>query len=64
MLFDIKSDFLEQPKRPIFAPNVMAIRDQRHDNKCKQTTSFAGFDVAPLIGVVSRSRDLVFFIGK
>ena len=51
---------MEQPKRQIFAPNVMAIRDQRHDNKSKQTTSLAGFDVAPPIGVASRSRDSVF----
>ena len=42
----------------------MAIRDQRHDNKRKQTMSLAGIDVDPPIGVVSRSRDLMFFIGK
>ena len=47
----------------IFAPNVMAIRDQRHDNMSIQTTSLAGFDVAPL-GGASGSRDLMFFIGK
>ena len=47
---------LEQPKRQIFAPNVMAIRDQRHDKKSKQTTPQACFDVAPPIGVGSRSR--------
>ena len=65
MLFDIKSDLiLEQPKRQFFAPNVMAICDQRHANKSKQTTSLAGFDVAPTIGVASRPRDLMFFIGK
>ena len=33
---------LEQPKRQIFAPNIRAIRDQRHDNKGKQTTSLDG----------------------
>ena len=41
MLFD--NVILEQPKRQIFAPNVMAIRDQRHANKNKQTTSLALF---------------------
>ena len=61
MFFDIKSDnvILEQPKRQIFALNVMAIRDQRHVNKSKQTTSLVGFDVAPPIDVASRSRDLL-----
>ena len=34
---------LEQPERQIFAPNVLAIRDRRHDNKSKQTTSLDGF---------------------
>ena len=53
---------MEQPKRQILEPNVMTIRDQRHDYKKKQTTSLAGFDVTPLIGVASRSRDLMFFI--
>ena len=52
MLFDIKSEvnvIFEQPKRHVFAHNVMAIRDQRHVNKSKskQTTALAGFDVAP-----------------
>ena len=66
MLFEIKSDnvILEQPKRLIFALNVTAIRDRRHNNKSKQTKSLAGFDVAPPIGVASRSCDLMFFIGK
>ena len=66
MLFDIKSDnvILEQPKRLILALNVMAIRDRCHANKSKQTTSLAGFDVAPPIGVASRSHDVTFFIGK
>ena len=45
-------------------PNVMAIRELRDDNMSKQTTSLAGFDVALPIGVASRSRDLMFFIGK
>ena len=50
MLFDIKSDdvILEQPKRQIFALNVMTIRDRRPE------TSPPGFDVAPPIGVASR----------
>ena len=43
---------------------VMAIRDRRHVNKSKQTTSLSGFDVAPPIGEASRSRDLMFFIGN
>ena len=47
-----------------FSSNVMAILDQHHYNKSKQTTSLAGFDVALLIGVASRSRDFMFFIGK
>ena len=66
MLFDIKSDnvILEQPERQIFTFNVMTIHDRRHANKSKQTKSLAGFDVAPPIGVASRSRDLMFFIGK
>ena len=55
---------MEQPKRRIFAPNVMAIRDQRQDNKSKQKTSLAGFDVAPPIGVASRLRDLIFSLGN
>ena len=53
---------LEQPKRLIFALNVMAIRDRRHANKSKRTTSLSGFDVAPPIGVASGSHDLMFFI--
>ena len=66
MLFDIKSDniILEQPKHQIFMLNVMAIHDQGHANKSKQTTSLVGFDVAPPIGAASRSRDLMFIIGK
>ena len=61
MLFDIKSDFWEQPKCQIFALNVMTIRDRRKANKSKQTTSLAAFYVAPPIGVAYRSRDLMFF---
>ena len=66
MLFYIKSNDvnLEQPKRQIFALNVMTIRDRRHANKSKQTMSVAGFDVGPPIGVVSRSRDLMFSLGN
>ena len=68
MLFDIKLDLhvsLEQQKRQIFAPNAMAIRDQRHDNKSKtKQRHWMGFDVTPPIDVASRSRDLMFFIGK
>ena len=65
MLFDIKLNvILEQPKCQIFALNVMAIRDRRHTNKSKQITSLAGFDVALPIGVASRSRDFMLFIGK
>ena len=63
MLSDIKSDMniiLEQPKRQIFEINVMAIRDQRHANKSKQTTSMVGFDVAPPMCVASISCDNVF----
>ena len=51
---------MEQPKCQIFATNVMAIRDQRHDNKSKQTSQ-ADTDVAQPIGVASWSRDLMFF---
>ena len=65
MLFDFKSDLiLEQPKRQFFALYVMAIRDRRDANKSKQSTSLDGFDVAPNMGVASRSRDLMFFMGK
>ena len=67
MLFDINSDLnviLEQPKRQIATLNVMTIRDRCHTNKSKQTMSLAGLDVVPPIGVASRSRDLIFFIGK
>ena len=66
MLFDFKTDnvILDQPKRQTFALNVMAIGDRLHANKSKQTTSLAGFDVAPPEGVASRSRDLMFFTGK
>ena len=42
----------------------MAIRVRRHTNKSKQTTSLDGFDVAPPIGVASRSRDLMFELGN
>ena len=52
---------LEQPKRLMFALNVMAIRDLRHANKSKQTASLAGFDIALSIGVASRSHDLHVF---
>ena len=62
MLFDIKSDL--PPKPQIFAPNVMAICDKRHDKKSKQTKSLAGVDVVSPIGVASRSGYLMFFIGK
>ena len=54
MLFDIKirlNVIFEKTKRQTFAPNAMAIRDQRHDNKSKQTTSLAGYDATPPIGV-------------
>ena len=34
----------------ISALNVMAIRDQRHENVSKQTTLLAGDDVTPPIG--------------
>ena len=38
--------------------------EHRYLCKNKQSTSLVGFDVAPRIGVASRSRDLMFFIGK
>ena len=63
MLFDCTFVILDQPKRQIFALNIMAIRDRRHANQSKQT-SLDGFNVAPPIGVASRPRDLMFFIGK
>ena len=42
----------------------MMICDRRHANKSKQTTSLAAFDIAPPIGVASRSCDLIFLLGN
>ena len=39
---------MEQPKRQIFALNVMVIRVQRHTNVSKQATLLDGLDVSPL----------------
>ena len=52
-IFWNKSDITEvseQPKCQLSALNVMAIRDQRHENVSKQTTLLAGDDVTPPIG--------------
>ena len=40
-----------QPRRQDFVLNVMAIRNRLHANMSIQTTSLAGSDVAPPMGV-------------
>ena len=53
LIFEIKyclTEILEQPGGGTPAPNVMAIRDQRHAKVSKQRTLLADADVAPYHG--------------